>query len=784
VNARANAAAAAVIVAAGLLSAAWAFIVPIFQATDEAAHFDYAAEIFSAGRLIATPGARTAWIVSPYTRYLLGSTDYFRVAFHSSMRPPPGYGTVAYYRRLDANAPNLQRAALPAGEVSYIASSYPFGFYALEAVWMRLAAAATGSLVATFFAARLLCVLLMTFGLFCNYGTVRNIGIPPWTSVALVAAVGFFPLTTLVSSYVQPDNLAYALVSLTLLLATQLGRGRRPFATTAVIGIALACLAVTKYHFFVSVAVPVGLLIVARLWTQRARLATVLARLLLLAVPSAALLAVQLAFATPTYASSGGGAPLSGLFGPFYDALQFGIAPAIGYLAHNTLAALLDFFVTGPNAATYWGELGLWDAPLVIVNQPVELAIRAVIAVASIVVAATLVFRYARNAARLCAVARRRGIPSAALLATSDPLLNAYVFFAVIMFALYVASNNAYGAAGRQWYPYVFAPFFCAAWYAPRTFPKARRMVPALAAVAFAYAVVASGFATAAILHRYYGPSDAAVTNAVPRAAQIAPDDALGFLWPIQGIDFHPLVARSYRVAFAPGARLWAGGAAIFPARHRAADAVAVVIDGRYPAATIARQYNFQIGEATHDLTYAYSGFFGTFGTVGLDEGAHVVTAFAHVPDSGLYQAVMPARLFFIMRGTHFSDAFLDRLERAPAIAGSLEPVQRCSPDTSAVTGRLADAPRAGSAIWLSIDGAPYAASLRPDGRSFDAAISIHTLAPGTHRVAAYLADPPGYRRIGEPAALDAGSQPRRFSLAWSVPVSPQCARALAGGAP
>ncbi len=292
------------------------------------------------------------------------------------------------------------------------------------------------------------------------------------------------------------------------------------------------------------------------------------------------------------------------------------------------------------------------------------------------------------------------------------------------------------------------------------------------------------GYATAAIIHRYYGASDATSTNAVPRTAEMRPGNALGSLWPIQGLDFHPLVARSYRVAFAPGARLWAGGAAIFPARHRAADAVAVVIDGRYPASTIPRQYNFQIGEATHDLTYAYSGFFGTFGTAGLAEGAHVVTAFARVPDTNLYQAVVPARLFFIMRGPRFSDTFLARLERAPAIAGALDPVQQCSRDTAAITGRLADAPRIGTAVWLSVDGTPYAAPLRSDGRSFDAAISLDSLAAGVHRIAAYVADPPGYRRIGDPVTFVVGVQPRRASLVWSAPVSPQCAHALVGGAP
>ncbi|HVN68600.1 MAG TPA: DUF2142 domain-containing protein, partial [Candidatus Binatia bacterium] len=227
-----NALALTIVVLAGSLSATWALTVPIFQATDEAAHFDYAMTIFSAGRLIATPGRTTAWIASPYTRYLLGATDYFRLAFHSSMRVPAGYGTLAYYRRIDAGAPSLTAAANDGGPISFIAPAYPFGFYALEALWMKLAAALTHSLVATFFAARLLCVLLMMIGLYFSYRTALNVGISPWLCVALVAIAGFFPLTTLVSSYVQPDNLAFALVAASLFLSTQLRRSRRPALTT------------------------------------------------------------------------------------------------------------------------------------------------------------------------------------------------------------------------------------------------------------------------------------------------------------------------------------------------------------------------------------------------------------------------------------------------------------------------------------------------------------------------------------------------------------------------
>src|SRR5579871_2466709 len=86
-------AAAVVILLAGGLSTVWAFLVPIFQAPDEPAHFDYAASIYGAHRLIRLSDGSADWIVSPYTKYLLKALDFSRLAMNSSMRAPSGYGT-------------------------------------------------------------------------------------------------------------------------------------------------------------------------------------------------------------------------------------------------------------------------------------------------------------------------------------------------------------------------------------------------------------------------------------------------------------------------------------------------------------------------------------------------------------------------------------------------------------------------------------------------------------------------------------------------------------------
>lgn len=285
-------AAFAIIVAAGILSTVWVFIVPIFQATDEAAHYDYATGIFAARHLISKQDRQPAWIATPYTRYLLGATDYFRIAFHSSMRAPRGYGSQRYFRRLDAGAPTLH-PPIDSGKISYI--SYPFGFYALEAADETIVASTTNSLVAMFFSARLLCVFLMMVGLFFCYRTALNIGVLKWTSVALVAATGFFPLTTLVSSYVQPDNLSFALVAAALFLATQFERSPRSRTVLFWLAIVLGALAVTKYQFFVSVAVPV-FLVVAFCSRRGTATKTTLIRLIVLAIPTIFSLGTQFAF--------------------------------------------------------------------------------------------------------------------------------------------------------------------------------------------------------------------------------------------------------------------------------------------------------------------------------------------------------------------------------------------------------------------------------------------------------------------------------------------------------
>src|SRR5262249_26631458 len=130
---------AAVVLAAAAQTLLWVFLVPIYQAPDEAEHLDYALAINAHRGLFlvqnttfrALPGA-----VHPYTRYLHQRTRTGEVAFRPAVKMPPGYGTAAFYEALDRDAPAADSARID--RPSQLAAVYPFGYYTLLAGWIEL----------------------------------------------------------------------------------------------------------------------------------------------------------------------------------------------------------------------------------------------------------------------------------------------------------------------------------------------------------------------------------------------------------------------------------------------------------------------------------------------------------------------------------------------------------------------------------------------------------------------------------------------------------------------
>ncbi len=758
----------AVVLLAGALAAVWAFVVPIFQAPDEPAHFDYAISIYSAGRLITMADGQTDWIVSPYTKYLMRASDQERIAWHSSMRVEPGYGTAAYFARVDAGAPRLRASMLPSGRISYLVPAYPFAFYALEALWMRAVSSFTGSIVALFFAARLLCVFLMMAGLYFNYRTALNLGLPWTTSAALVAAIGFFPLTSQVSSYVQPDNLAYALVSATLFFATQLRPGALRLGAVAALGASLGLLAVTKYQFFLGVALPVVPLLGVRLvqakpssWQRLTAIAWIIA-------PSAVLLAAQHWIVGQSSTFAGHGVQSDMNLDYVRDVLATGLPHALGYVGAASLQAFAGCFVSGSCAASFWQVVGWVDTPIVILNATVELLTRAAISAATLAVAAVLFFSIARNALRLLRAALRGHAWPACVIAVADPAINAYLAFLALMLLLYVVTNNAFGIEGRHLYPFIFSAFLCFVWYGPRALRKRhQRLSWALAGILAFYALVAADFALADVVQRYYGPQTTGYATTSP--ARITGDNA-GMLGPVVSAEYH-VNSRHLAFSYPRGSRLLADGFAI-RRNGSVPSAIALSLDGGTQLPVLAGQYLYPVAEAAHDLAKGYSGFYATIPTAGLAEGAHTVAAYAALPDGRTYDRVAPVRLFFLTGADErFSSAFVAHIARAPHIRGTVEAAGSCRGITASVNGvphATAGAvllfrgsipakwARRAAAVWLLAGDRPFPARYDERDGTFDATIPTSDFAPGLHRVAAFaiLEGGAGNVRIGDGSAF------------------------------
>jgi 4-amino-4-deoxy-L-arabinose transferase-like glycosyltransferase len=328
----------------------------------------------------------------------------------------------------------------------------------------------------------------------------------------LIGIVGFFPMTTFVSSYIQPDNLTFTLVALSTFCALRLRRATDHIGLLAILGLALGVLLVTKWHIYLCLA-PwlVAAAIMAR--RHRARLRGTLVAMLL-ALPSLALGIVQLwvSWGAPirSYTATGSARPI---FGPLVSALHGGPLSLIAYSGRELASAFADFFIYGQVTSSFWGRFGYDDTPLVFGPPKVDALVQLLRLTLVLVVLALFLSSRRRIGVRLIAVARRGRRSTALRLAMSDPLLNASLTFTVFMFGLYIATDNLVAAQGRNWLPFLLPLFLVPLRYAPRAFRVrgARRLMSRGLAVGLAVYCLGGGvFAVQAVHDRYYGTAVAA----------------------------------------------------------------------------------------------------------------------------------------------------------------------------------------------------------------------------------------------------------------------------------
>jgi hypothetical protein len=386
----------------------------------------------------------------------------------------------------------------------YVAGLYPAGYYVLEATTMLLASALTaGSLVAAFFAARLLNVALLGITLGAAYVMFRRSGLGRYTSLVAVAAVGFFPLESWVSGYIQPDDLVATLFAGTIALSLRSrpsarGPGVTPYATFVSIGLLIAATAFTKVHYAFAlwlVVVPAMALRIRR--AQRLLDTTVL----LAACVALPLLAYERATTAWT--------PLGQIVSARAWVVSAGVRSpsllgAFASVGRNGLRTFGDAYFGGAAFAGFWGHFGMHGVTFfpgrsgsivsdgIVVLSAVTLALFAAVEL--------------KLAIRLGRVARRRSPLAALRLVASATPVNAYCIVSAMLIGIAAVADGGLVLQGRYWLPVVVPLGVVLFVQLPKYFNVAARRRTGSAIVTFAasYAIVASLFGLAAIQRAFY----------------------------------------------------------------------------------------------------------------------------------------------------------------------------------------------------------------------------------------------------------------------------------------
>ena len=362
-----------IVTASAAVALAWVFFVPILEAPDETVHFEYSTALYSAGGLVAPRDAARLTVPSgrpvPYPKYMEDQSAVAVIAEKPDVKAPAGYGSASYYGSVDSGVHATETPAQLFDPP--LLRYYPFAYYLLDAAFMGVASLFTASPVALFFAARSLSVALLVPSLLLTYLVLRRLDCSRALALALTAVVGLFPMSSMLASSVQSDNLSFTLAMLSLLAALELRRDPHRATWMGVLGLAFGALLVTKVHY----AAIVGLAIGAMLVTQRldARDARHWPRdVALLLTPAVVLESIQqwTQWAAPPLISAG----QLGELPNYRAALAGGPSSVAAYVTHIVSFTFLDN-TFGREFGSFWGVFGWVDTPLLLGSPAITTAV-------------------------------------------------------------------------------------------------------------------------------------------------------------------------------------------------------------------------------------------------------------------------------------------------------------------------------------------------------------------------------------------------------------------------
>jgi hypothetical protein len=490
----------AIVLGALALSTVWVFLVPIDQAPDEPGHWDYALCLWEHGGIYRAAASKSThnpsgsiavYLVHPQGRHLWFASQG-DVTFRSpATKAPADYGTPAFFARLNRTAPD--RALGDYRTPPTYVPIYTYGYYGLLALWIGMVRQLTGHIVTVFFACRLFNTALLGPTLLLCYGIMRELHFKAAYALLLTALVGLFPLTTFVAAYIQPDNLALTLCSLCWYLALVSRRKPNDMGPLSCLGVALGALLVTKQHFYLCCVLTIGPMLAVAAWRPRWSWPRWL-------VGATCFIGPSIAFGSVYVWSIWGTTP-------YYSQGTAYEGPVLLALAERFERAFLDFY-SGTTHQSFYGIFGCLDTPLVIGSRRTTQVIMLLVQPVSYCVILLTLWRLEQVASRLIRLWRRGRRGTAIAVACSNPVVNSYFLFTVFMFAMYIRTDNHFGAQGRNWLPFMLPIFLTSLAYAPKALTlRSTRAVAAgtLTAGLVLFTALGALYGPRTIAHRYYG---------------------------------------------------------------------------------------------------------------------------------------------------------------------------------------------------------------------------------------------------------------------------------------
>lgn len=497
-------------------AAGWALVLPLFLSPDEDSHYDYALTLYTAGRPMRPAENVVGRDTHPVVAYLMSATHARQQRLDTSVGADRGYGSAAYFRSLDAGAPHVDAAAMHAGPivpVPYISRLYPIGYYALTALAIGLGDRLThGSAVWEVLFARFLSVALLMPTLLFSWLALRELALSARTALAILACTALLPLTAWMAGSIQPDDLVCALVAPIVYLALRLRRRPDDTKSLAALGLLLAALIATKQHYFLALYVPIAAMLAARTplcWSTALRWPA------WLTIPS------LLAFAAtePMLRDAPGGSGVCRGGSLLAAASSLGPAHLAGFFVRGLRNTIDGSFFLGSGLDSFWLAYTAYRNTRLVLGSPAfSWAVTELIAILTGIVCALFVARVIRAAARLVAVGRRRSWRTAARVATSNVLVNAYLCYLAILCGFEMTVGGYIPIQGRYFLPFAPAVWLIAVTIAPRALPRrlGRAFARVLLALILGFDVAASAFTFPSLHDRFYVAS-----RPVPPAAEL-----------------------------------------------------------------------------------------------------------------------------------------------------------------------------------------------------------------------------------------------------------------------